>query len=126
MTEKYKKKARFYNFLSFFITVVPILIYVVMGFIEGTIGQKITLGMCLVAVIILVILNLLFKHIPRCGVWIILAGLAYACNSIVPLLLIMAITTALDELVLSPLTKKYKNLYTINKEIDKRGTTSLQ
>lgn len=123
MTEKYKKKAKFYNFLSFFITVVPILIYVVIGFMEGTIGQKITLGMCLVAVIILVILNLLFKHIPRCGVWIILAGLAYACNSIVPLLLIMAITTALDELVLSPLAKKYKNLYTINKEIDKRGTT---
>lgn len=126
MTEKYKKKSRFYSFLSFFITVVPILIYVVIGFMEGTIGQKITLGMCLVAVIILVILNLLFKHIPRCGVWIILAGLAYACNSIVPLLLIMAITTALDELVLSPLAKKYKNLYTINKEIDKRGTTSLQ
>ena len=123
MTEKYKKKARFYNFLSFFITVVPILIYVVIGFMEGTIGQKITLGMCLVAVIILVILNLLFKHIPRCGVWIILSGLAYACNNIVPLLLIMAITTALDELVLSPLAKKYKNLYTINKEIDKRGTT---
>ena len=123
MTEKYKKKARFYNFLSFFITVVPILIYVVIGFMEGTIGQKITLGMCLVAVIILVILNLLFKHIPRCGVWIILAGLAYACNSIVPLLLIMAITTALDELVLSPLAKKNKNSYTINKEIDKRGTT---
>ena len=123
MTEKYKKKARFYNFLSFFITVVPILIYVVIGFMEGTIGQKITLGMCLVAVIILVILNLLFKHIPRCGVWIILSGLAYACNNIVPLLLIMAITTALDELVLSPLAKKNKNLYTINKEIDKRGTT---
>ena len=123
MTEKYKKKARFYSFLSFFITVVPILIYVVIGFIEGTIGQKITLGMCLVAVIILVILNLLFKHIPRCGVWIILSGLAYACNNIVPLLLIMAITTALDELVLSPLAKKNKNLYTINKEIDKRGTT---
>ena len=123
MTEKYKKKARFYSFLSFFITVIPILIYVVIGFMEGTIGQKITLGMCLVAVIILVILNLLFKHIPRCGVWIILAGLAYACNNIVPLLLIMAITTALDELVLSPLAKKNKNLYTINKEIDKRGTT---
>ena len=118
MTEKYKKKARFYSFLSFFITIVPILIYVVIGFMEGTIGQKITLGMCLVAVVILV-----FKHMPRCGVWIILAGLAYACNNIVPLLLIMAITTALDELVLSPLAKKYKNLYTINKEIDKRGTT---
>ena len=121
MTEKYKKRARCYSFLSFFITIVPILIFVVIGFIEGTIGQKITLGMCLVSVIILVILNLLFKHIPRCGVWIILAGLVYACNNIVPLLLIMAITTALDELVLTPLAKKYKNLYTINKEIDKRG-----
>ena len=58
---------------------------------------------------------------PRCGIWIVLTGLAYACNNIVPLLLIMAITTALDELVLTPLAKKYENLYTINKEIDKRG-----
>lgn len=123
MTDKYKKRAGLYKFLSFFVTVVPILIYIVLGFMEGTIGQKITLGMCLVAVIILVILNLLFKHMPRCGVWIILAGLAYACNSIVALLIIMAVTTALDELVLSPLANKYKNLYTINKEIDKRGTT---
>ena len=62
MTEKYKKKARFYSFLSFFITIVPILVYVVIGFMEGTVGQKITLGMCLVTVIILVILNLLFPN----------------------------------------------------------------
>lgn len=123
MTDKYKKRARFYKFLSFFVTIVPILIYIVLGFMEGTIGQKITLGVCLLTTIILVILNLLFKHIPRCGLWIVLTGLAYACNSIVTLLLVMAITTALDELVLSPLANKYKNLYTINKEIDKRGTT---
>lgn len=121
MTDKYKKKYKFYNFLSLLITILPILIFTILGFIEGTIGQKIALGMCLLTTIILVILNLLLKHIPRCGLWIVLTGLAYACNSIVPLLIIMAITTALDELLLTPLAKKYKNLYTINKEIDKRG-----
>ena len=121
MTEKYKKKHKFYNFLSLLITILPISIFTVLGFIEGTIGQKIALGMCLLTTIILVILNLLFKHMPRCGLWIILTGLAYSCNSIVTLLIVMAITTALDELILTPLAKKYKNLYIINSEIDKRG-----
>lgn len=123
MTEKYKKKYKMYKILSFLITLVPIFIYVILGFQQGTIGQKITLGMCLLTAIILVIMNLLFKHIPRCGIWVILTGLAYACNSITVLLLILAITTAVDELILSPLANKYKQLYTINKEIDKRPTT---
>lgn len=122
MTDKYKKKYKFLNILSLLITILPILIFIVLGFIEGTIGQKIALGMCLVTTIILVIINLLFKHMPRCGLWIVLTGLAYACNSIVPLLIVMAVTTALDELVFIPLKNKYKNLYTINKEIDKRGS----
>ena len=120
-TRKYKNRARLYATLSFLVTIVPILVYIVLGFMQGTIGQKITLGVCLLTTIILVIINLLFKHMPRCGIWIVLTGLAYACNSIVTLLLVMAITTALDELVLTPLAKKYKNLYAINKEIDKRG-----
>lgn len=123
MTEKYKKKYKMYRILSFVITLVPIFIYVILGFQQGTIGQKITLGMCLLTAIILVMMNLLFKHIPRCGIWVILTGLAYACNSITVLLLILAITTAVDELILSPLANKYKQLYTINKEIDKRPTT---
>ena len=123
MTEKYKKKYKMYRILSFLITLVPIFIYVILGFQQGTIGQKITLGMCLLTAIILVMMNLLFKHIPRCGIWVVLTGLAYACNSITVLLLILAITTAVDELILSPLANKYKQLYTINKEIDKRPTT---
>lgn len=123
MTQKYKKKYQTYTALSVIITLVPILIYVILGFQQGTIGQKITLGVCLLTAIILVIMNLLFKHIPRCGLWIVLTGLAYACNSITILLLIMALTTALDELILSPLANKYKQLYIINKEIDKRPTT---
>lgn len=36
------------------------------------------------------------------------------------MLVILAITTILDELVFTPLHKKYKNLYIINREIDKR------
>jgi hypothetical protein len=120
MTKKYKKKYQAYTALSIIITLVPILIYVILGFQQGTIGQKVTLGVCLLTAIILVIMNLLFKHIPRCGLWIVLTGLAYACNSITVLLLIMALTTALDELILSPLANKYKQLYIINKEIDKR------
>lgn len=123
MTKKYKTRYRIYKALSIIITLVPLLIYVILGFQQGTIGQKVTLGVCLLTALILVIMNILFKHIPRCGLWIVLTGLAYACNSITVLLLVLALTTALDELILSPLANKYKQLYIINKEIDKRPTT---
>lgn len=126
MTKKYKTRYRIYKALSIIITLVPLLIYVVLGFQQGTVGQKVTLGVCLLTALILVMMNILFKHIPRCGLWIVLTGLAYACNSITVLLLVLALTTALDELILSPLANKYKQLYIINKEIDKRPTTGVK
>ena len=122
MTKKYRKLSILYSILSIVVTLVPIAIYTIKGFSEGTIGQKFTLGICLLCAMGLVVLNLLFKFTPRCGIWLVLTGLAYACNSITLLLIIMAITTAVDEIILSPLAKKYKGLYTINKEIDKRGS----
>ena len=43
-----------------------------------------------------------------------------ACNNIIPLLIIVAALTVIDEFVLEPLYKRYREKYVINKEIDKR------
>ena len=80
-----------------------------------------SLGICLVTVLIFTIINVLIKHRIRCTIWILLLGIHACVENITTLLIIMAITTAIDEFIFEPLAKKYKNKYIINKEIDKRG-----
>ena len=70
---------------------------------------------------ILVVLNVLMKLSLRCIPWILLIGIYICLKEITVLLIVMALTTVLDELVLEPLAKSFKNKLTINKEIDKRG-----
>ena len=120
MTKKYKKLYITCRVLSFVMVILPIIIYTILGFIQGTIGHKLVLGTCLLLSMMFVALNIITKHKIRSTIWIMLIGLYCACSNIIPLLIIIAVTTLVDEFVLEPLYKKYKNKYTINKEIDKR------
>ena len=122
MTKKYKNKAMLYLILDIIITVLPLLVYLIKAFIEGTaVVQKVTLSLVLMVEIILVFINILFKRRIRCAVWIALIGIYSCVGSIMPLIFFLAGSTMLSEFVFEPLRKKYKNLYIINKEIDKRG-----
>lgn len=121
MTRSYKKKRDICRVLSFIFTMIPVLIYVILGFIKGTMGSKISLGVCLVLALVFTLINVLFKHRIRCTLWILIIGIYVCIDNIIPLLFIMAASTAIDEFILHPLAKKYNNLYTINKEIDKRS-----
>ena len=120
MTEKYKKTFVFCRTLSLLMTIIPILVYIVVGFSEGTIRSKLVLGACLTIALIFVIINILAKHKIRSTIWILMIGLYSACKNIIPLLIIIAVTTVIDEFVLEPLYKKNKEKYIINKEIDLR------
>ena len=121
MTKKYKNKRDLCRALSIVLTLVPILVYVVLGFMNGEIHttQKVSLGLCLFLALIFTIINVVFKHRIRCTIWIVMIGLYVCVSNIIPLLFMLAFGTALDEFVLSPLERKYNNLYIINKEIDK-------
>lgn len=126
MTKKYKRNYKLCKWLSVLITLVPLIVYAILGFVNGTIAQKISLGVCLITALVFTALNIILKYHIRCTIWILLIGI-YACiENIIPLLFILAISTALDEFVLEPLAKKYKSLYVINKEIDKRGVDGKQ
>lgn len=122
MTSKYKKLSILTFLLSAICSLCPILIYVIKAFVDKDVQEvdKYTLGiMCSVALVITLI-NIVAKLHLRCIPWILLLGIYLCLKNITTLLVIMAITTIVDELVLTPLHKSFKNKYTINKEIDKR------
>ena len=121
MTKKYKIKLNICRLLSFTLTVLPVIIYTIMGFMNGTIGEKVSLGICVILALIFVLINIMFKYHIRSTLWVLLIGIYVCIDNIIPLLIIMAATTIIDEFVLVPLINKYKNKYIINKEIDLRG-----
>lgn len=121
ITKTYRKKYWTCTILSWVLTFVPLLVFVIWGFIEGTPHRKLALGGLMVIAAILVVLNVLMKLSLRCIPWILLIGIYICLKEITVLLIVMALTTVLDELVLEPLAKSFKNKLTINKEIDKRG-----
>ena len=122
MTKKYKKLSILTFLLSAICSLCPILIYVIKAFVDKDVQEvnKYTLGiMCSVALVVTLI-NIVAKLQLRCIPWILLLGIYLCLKNITTLLVIMAITTIIDELILMPLHKSFKNKYTINKEIDKR------
>ena len=122
MTSKYKKLSILTFLLSAICSLCPILIYVIKAFIDKDVQEvnKYTLGiMCSVALVVTLI-NIIAKLHLRCIPWILLLGIYLCLRDITTLLIIMAITTIIDELILMPLHKSFKNKYAINKEIDKR------
>lgn len=121
ITKSYRKKYWTCTILSWVLTFVPLIVFVIWGFIEGTPHRKLALGGLMVIAAILVVLNVLMKLSLRCIPWILLIGIYICLKEITVLLIVMALTTVLDELVLEPLAKSFKNKLTINKEIDKRG-----
>ena len=121
MTKKYKIKLNICRLLSFTLTVLPVIIYTIMGFMDGSIGEKVSLGICVILALIFVLINVMFKYHIRSTLWVLLIGIYVCIDNIIPLLIIMAATTIIDEFVLVPLINKYKNKYIINKEIDLRG-----
>lgn len=120
ITKKYTNLYWLFRSISFLVLVVPLIIYGVKGFIEGDVTEKFTLGMTISIAAILVALNILFKYHIRSTIWIIVLGIYFCIDNIMPLLLCIAIGTILDEFIFTPLYKSYKNKATINKEIDKR------
>lgn len=109
-----------YKALSIIVTLGPMLFYVVKGFIEGQTTQKFTMGACAVVAVVLVAINVIMKINLRSPLWILLIGVYVCLGKIEILLIVMAVTTMLDEFWFSPAYKSFKNKYTINREIDKR------
>lgn len=119
-TRKYKALSILFLALSILVLVAPLAYYSIQGFIQGETTEKFTLGITFVIACILFVINILFKFHIRSTIWIIVIGVYFCLDNILPLILVLAVGNILDEFVFTPLHKRYKNKAIINKEIDKR------
>ena len=120
-TKKAKNKYIFFKTLSICLTFLPLVVYVIIAFVNGAPMEKFTMGCMVTLALIFVALNVIMKYNIRSTIWVLILGIYLCLDNITPLLIIMAVATILDEFVVSKLAVKYKNQFVINKEIDRRG-----
>lgn len=120
-TTKHNKIAyKICGITSLLLSFAPILIYGMISFGIGTTKTKLVLSMGFILAVVLAVLGFITKIRFRSALWVVLVGVSLAFEKMQTMLVIVAVCSLLDELVMEPLTKRYKNKYIINAEIDKR------
>ena len=119
-TKHYHTMDIFFSILSWAIMLIPMAVFIVMGFITGPIVSKVALGLTTIAAIIMLAIAALQKTKLRSPFWLVVIGLAFCLNEVYTMLIIMGVATIMDELIFSPLSKYYHSRYVINDQIDKR------
>lgn len=121
VTQKYRVYYWVTLVLSWVVIFTPIIYYTILAFMNGTNVQKFALGLTFFAALALTAINILKKLNLRCITWLLVLGISFCLNEITTLIIFMAVTTIIDEIVLTPLNRYYREKLSINKEIDKRG-----
>lgn len=119
-TKHYHRMDIFFSILSWAIMLIPMAVFIVMGFITGPVVSKVALGLTTIAAIIMLAIAALQKTKLRSPFWLVVIGLAFCLNEVYTMLIIMGVATIMDELIFSPLSKYYHSRYVINDQIDKR------
>lgn len=119
-TKKLRNKTYVFHILSWLLTFLPIIIWLGIALAKSNDVTKTALSITVLIAFLLTLVNLLMKYSIRSTVWILLIGIYIALKDITPLLIIIAVCTIIDEFIVHPLYKHYKERYHINKEIDKR------
>lgn len=120
-TKKYRLAYWILTAISWILVFGPLAAYLIYAMIISGTVQKAGLVTSLFAAIILTGISIILKLHIRSALFIMILGIYLAIREISVLLVIISICTVLDELVITPLQKSFKNRLTINKEIDKRN-----
>lgn len=109
-TKKCHRILWFFRILDIICLFLPLIIYVIMALASGgvaAVGKVAVVGSVMVAGILTAI-NVIAQKRLRCPVWIVLLGLYIAMEEVLlPLVVILAITSILDDLVFTPLIQKW-------------------
>lgn len=121
-TKKYKWLYFTSYALSILLNIGPLAVYSIKAYTESAlVVDKVTLTMTVLIVLILSAVAFLNKTTMRSRVWVITLGLYFCLDSFITPILVIAITQIVDEWIMAPLSKAFKQRYVINKQIDKRG-----
>lgn len=120
-TKKALKWKKITFWISVMLNLVPMIVFVIMGFVNGDVKEKVAIGFTTLSAIILTLFMILSKvNMKRTVFWIVLFGVVGVMDSLYTLFLVMGICQMLDDLVVSPLHTAFKNTAKTNKIIDKR------
>lgn len=120
-TKKFATLAIIFTVLSFLLLVGPTLFYVIAGLTTATLTiQKVALVSTVAVSLLLTMLCAVNKWVFRSKIWLIVLALFFVIDKFLVMILVFGITQILDELVISPLARYFRNKTSINREIDKR------
>ena len=120
-TEKLKNKLFWLRFIDLLLLITPFFYYFVSGLVVGeAVIQKVALVSSVMIAAVVCIINVIFKYHLRSPLWIALIGIHVAVGNVLPLLIITAGFSVLDEFVLTPWIKKTKTQLIASKEFDQR------
>ena len=122
-TKECRFKLWFFRILDWICLAAPLIIYVIIALSSGqaVVAQKVAVVSTTMVALILTAFNVISQKKLRCPIWIVLIGLFVAVRDyLMPLIIILAITSVLDDLVFTPLISYYKTKLISNKAIDER------
>lgn len=120
-TSKMRRAYWIFAIMSLLLNICPLAVYTIKALYEANLThEKIALSMTVFVVLIMTIISIANKIVLRSRLWIILIGVYICIDYIMTPLIIIAVCQILDELLIAPLKKSFKNKLIINKEIDKR------
>jgi len=122
ITEKYVKISHILFFIGFFLTFLPAIIFGVAGCLNGSIKteNKVTFGAISFVAFMLTILGIKVKFNCRAITYILIFAAYFVVKRVEIVVLVSGICAMLDDFVIRPLHKYYRDKAKINKEIDKR------
>ena len=122
-TKVCRAKLWLYRSLDLIILFAPVIVYIIIALTKDGVtvpGRVAVVGSVCIA-LILSLFNIIAQKRLRCPIWIILIGLYVAIKEILlPLIIILAFVTVIDDLLLTPLITYYRTKLISNKAIDER------
>ena len=126
-TSNFTKKSRAllwtWRLIDWLCLFAPLIVYLIIGLVNDnvTTGGKVTLVAMLFIAIILTVINVVAQKHLRCPIWVLLIGIYVAMEKyLMPLVIILAITSILDDLVFTPIIHYYYTQTVASKTMDKR------
>ena len=126
-SSKFTKKSRTllwtWRLIDWLCLFAPLIVYLIIGLVNDnvTTGGKVTLVAMLFIALILTVVNVIAQKHLRCPIWVLLIGIYVAMEKyLMPLVIILAITSILDDLVFTPIIHYYYTQTVASKTMDKR------
>ena len=122
-TKECRFKLWFYRILDWICLFMPLIVYIGIALAsnQAIVAQKVAVVSTTMVALILSVFNVISQKKLRCPIWIILIGLFVAVRDyLMPLIIILAVTSVLDDLVFSPIISYYRTKLIANKAMDER------